>query len=70
LTAQEWVAGFAEKLGVPAPDQATFDQLLEIAAQAAHVSERIAAPIACYLVGRSALDPATALALSRQLESG
>ncbi|HSL25156.1 MAG TPA: DUF6457 domain-containing protein [Acidimicrobiia bacterium] len=66
MTAQEWVAAFAGRLGVPAPDQATFDQLLGIAAEAAHSSERIAAPIATYLVGRAGLDPETALALSRQ----
>ncbi|MGQ0847989.1 MAG: DUF6457 domain-containing protein [Actinomycetota bacterium] len=69
MNAQEWVAAFAEMLGVPAPDRETFDRLLEIAAVAAHASERIAAPIACYLVGRSTLDVASALGLAHQLEA-
>lgn len=49
----EWIAAFAERLGTEAPDQATIDALLDLAGVAAHASERIAAPIACYLIGRA-----------------
>ena len=61
-TGPEWIAAFAERLGVDAPDQATVDALLELAGVAAHASERTAAPIACSLIGRAgiALDEARA----------
>ena len=55
-----WIARFAEQLGVEAPDPALVDELLALAGDAAHASERTAAPIACYLVGRSGVDLATA----------
>jgi Domain of unknown function (DUF6457) len=48
-----WLAEFAEKLGLDPPTEAESDVLLEIAATAAHASERTAAPIACWLAGRS-----------------
>jgi hypothetical protein len=50
-TAADWIAAFADELGVEAPDQATIDTLLDLAGVAAHSSERVAAPIACYLLG-------------------
>ena len=52
MNADEWIGGFAAALGAEAPDEATTGELLELAAVAAHASERIAAPIACYLAGR------------------
>jgi hypothetical protein len=61
------VARFAEVLGVEAPDQATVDTLLELAGVAAHASQRTAAPIACYLVGRAGADAADALERSRSI---
>ena len=50
---EEWIAEFAAAIGAEAPDQATVDELLKLAAIAAHASERPAAPIACYLAGLS-----------------
>jgi Domain of unknown function (DUF6457) len=61
MTAQEWIAAFAVALGTDAPDDVTVEQLLALAGAAAHASERTAAPIACWLVGRAGLDPAVAL---------
>ncbi|MFN0026132.1 MAG: DUF6457 domain-containing protein [Acidimicrobiales bacterium] len=49
--AATWIARFAAQLGVEPPDQETFEALLALAAQAAHASERTAAPVACYLLG-------------------
>jgi hypothetical protein len=60
-TADEWIAAFAARLGVDPPDAATVETLLELAGVAAHASERIAAPIACYLVGRAGLEASAAL---------
>jgi hypothetical protein len=55
MDGREWVAAFAEALGVEPPDEGTIETLLDLAGVAAHGSERIAAPLACYLVGRSGL---------------
>ena len=51
MTADEWIAAFAAKLDTDPPSEETFAELLELAGTAAHSSERIAAPIACYLAG-------------------
>lgn len=56
MTGWEWIEEFARKLGVDPPDDETFEELLDLAGTAAHASERIAAPIACYLVGRAGMD--------------
>ena len=65
MDADEFLAAFADALGVEAPDAATRDALLELASVAAHGSERLAAPLACWLVGRAGADPAAALAAAR-----
>jgi hypothetical protein len=62
-----WIADFAALLGVDPPDDAVVATLLELAGVAAHASERTAAPIACWLVGRAGLDPAQALATARTI---
>ena len=64
MTGQEWISAFASELGVAPPDDQTIETLLAIAGVAAHASERTAAPIACYLIGRAGLDPSHAAALA------
>jgi hypothetical protein len=51
MTADEWLTAFADEIGAPAPNSDQMDEILRLAAIAAHASERIAAPIACYLTG-------------------
>ncbi|NOT56043.1 MAG: hypothetical protein HOP18_15705 [Deltaproteobacteria bacterium] len=46
-SAKEWVAGFAMLLGVEAPTAEEMRDLLALAGDAAHASERMAAPVAC-----------------------
>jgi hypothetical protein len=53
MTRDEWIARFAKRAGVPAPSAAEVEGLLDLAAVAAHSSERTAAPIACWIAGRS-----------------
>ena len=65
-TGADWIEAFATRLGVEAPDEATIAQLLDLAGVAAHASERLAAPIACWLIGRAGLDAEAALDLARQ----
>lgn len=67
MTAQEWLAAFAGELGTSPPDDATVETLLNVAGVAAHASERTAAPIACWLLGRAGLDPQAALDLARRV---
>jgi hypothetical protein len=64
MTADEWIDDFAQRLGVEPPDPATVEALLDLAGTAAHASERVAAPIACYLVGRAGLGIGDAQALA------
>lgn len=70
MTGHEWIAAFATRLGVAAPDEATIEQLLALAATAAHQSERIAAPIACYLAGEAGIDPTRAGAVAVEMAAG
>ena len=60
----------AQAIGATAPDPETQEILLNLAGVAAHSSERIAAPIACYLAGQAGIDPATALELARDVPAG
>ena len=62
-----WIIGFAERLGVEAPDPALVEELLALAGDAAHASERIAAPIACYLVGIAGIDAPAARRLAAEV---
>jgi len=63
MTAKEWLTGFATLLGVEPPSGDQIRDLLNLAGEAAHASERIAAPVACWLVARAGLSPAEALKL-------
>jgi hypothetical protein len=51
MTVEEWLRTFAEEVGAEAPSQDQIDEILRLAAAAAHSSERIAAPIACWIAG-------------------
>jgi Domain of unknown function (DUF6457) len=64
MTAEEWIAAYADALGRPAPTREEMDAILRLASVAAHASERRAAPIACWLAASAGtpLDDARALA--------
>ncbi len=53
MTRDEWIAAFAERAGVERPTPDEIRKLLALAGVAAHASERTAAPIACWIAGRS-----------------
>ncbi len=53
MIARQWIDAFAAELGADAPSDADVEQILDLAAVAAHSSERIAAPVACWLGGLS-----------------
>jgi hypothetical protein len=55
MNRDEWLADFAARAGIEPPNAAEVEALLDLAAVAAHSSERTAAPIACWIAGRSGL---------------
>lgn len=55
MTRDEWIAAFAREVGIETPSVEQIRELLELAGTAAHASERTAAPIACWIAGRSEL---------------
>jgi len=55
MTRDEWIASFAAAAGVERPSVEEIRDLLDLAGTAAHASERTAAPIACWIAGRSEL---------------
>jgi hypothetical protein len=67
MDANQWLAAYAQRLGVPPPTAEELETLLDLAAVAAHSSERIAAPLACWLTARAGVAPADALAIAREL---
>jgi hypothetical protein len=53
MTREEWVRDFCQRIGVEPPSSSEMAELLDLAATAAHGSERPAAPLACWAAGRS-----------------
>jgi hypothetical protein len=62
-TIQGWLATFAEEVGGTPPSPHELTGLLDLARHAAHRSERQAAPIACWIAGRTGRPVAEVLAL-------
>jgi hypothetical protein len=53
MTAADWIQDFCEEIGMATPSEDDVEAILRLAAIAAHASERIAAPIACWVAGKS-----------------
>jgi hypothetical protein len=67
-SAEDWIASFADAVGAEPPDREQVDRLLKLAAVAAHSSERIAAPIACWIAGANGVDVERAVAIAEGLD--
>jgi hypothetical protein len=67
MTASEFLAAFAAEVGAPAPTSDESDTLLELASIAAHGSERLAAPLSCWIGGVSGLPVSELLAAARRV---
>jgi len=65
MNAPDWLAAYAEKLDVDAPTTAELKAVLELAGEAAHASERIAAPVACWLAAKAGVELDEAIRLAR-----
>jgi hypothetical protein len=70
MNATDWIAAYSERLGVDAPSSDDFSAILDLAAEAAHASERVAAPVACWLAARAGLSLEESLRLARQVGDG
>jgi Domain of unknown function (DUF6457) len=57
MTREEWLRAFCGRIGVDAPTPEEEEQLLDLAAIAAHSSERPAAPLACWAAGKTGRSP-------------
>jgi hypothetical protein len=66
-TTADWVSAYAEAAGIAPPSQSDIEALLQLAAVAAHASERTAAPITCWIAATAGLTPARALALAESM---
>lgn len=70
MNANDWLAAYAEKLGIPAPTKYELKAVLDLAGEAAHSSQRISAPVATWLAGRAGIDLDEAMRLAKEVESG
>lgn len=69
MNGQEWVSAFARELGVAELTAEEIEMLLDVASVAAHSSERLAAPLTCYLIGKANMSASDALALAQRLSA-
>jgi hypothetical protein len=63
----EWCRAFAEAASVDPPTDQEIDDLLALAAIAAHASARQAAPITCWLAARGGMSLDAAKAAAQQI---
>ena len=68
MTRDEWIAEFASKIGESAPSPEEVDAILDLAAVAAHASERTAAPVACWMAGKTGRPLSELIEVSKQVE--
>jgi DNA-binding transcriptional regulator YdaS (Cro superfamily) len=67
MNGREWIDAFAVRLGVEPPSAREWSELLDLAGTAAHASERVAAPVSCWVAARAGVTPERALAAAREL---
>jgi hypothetical protein len=67
MNAKEWIAAYAEQLGTEPPTTDELKAILDLSAEAAHASERIAAPVACWLSAKAGRSLEESLALAQEV---
>lgn len=70
MNAPEWLARYAAELGTEAPSREEFEEVLRLAAAAAHGSQRTAAPVASWLAGRTGRPIGELADIAERLEGG
>jgi hypothetical protein len=69
MNAKDWIADYARQLGIDPPTTDELKAILELAAEAAHASERIAAPVACWLSAKAGRSLEESLTLAREMST-
>jgi hypothetical protein len=67
MNATEWLTAYADRLGIDPPSRDELKAVLDLAAEAAHSSERIAAPVACWLAARAGRELEEAIRLAKEV---
>jgi hypothetical protein len=67
MNAKEWISAYAHALGVEPPTTEEFSALLDLAGEAAHSSERVAAPVACWIAAKAGKPLDEAMEIARQV---
>lgn len=67
MNAKEWIDAYAAELGTDPPTAEEFKTILDLAGVAAHSSERVAAPVACWLTARAGASLGESLAIAREV---
>jgi hypothetical protein len=62
-----WLQRFSDEVGARAPTPEEQASVLALAGIAAHASERIAAPLSCWMAASAGVDPAAAQLIARRL---
>ncbi|MBV8989686.1 MAG: hypothetical protein JOY58_10940 [Solirubrobacterales bacterium] len=69
MNAREWLDAYAEKLGTSPPSTDEFKAVLDLAGEAAHSSDRVAAPVACWLAAKAGVGLEEAMRLAREVSA-
>ncbi len=67
MNAREWIDAYAERVGTEPPTAEEWSALLDLAGVAAHASERVAAPVSCWVAARADVSPQAALEAAREI---
>ena len=67
MNASDWIERYAERLGTDPPTPDEFRAVLDLAAEAAHASERVAAPVAGWLSARAGIPLERAIEIARDI---
>jgi hypothetical protein len=68
LSRQQWLRAFCAEVGVDPPTASEEEQLLALASIAAHSSERPAAPLACWVAGKTGRPPEELREIARRID--
>jgi hypothetical protein len=68
MNSAEWIERYAERIGTDPPTPEEFAAVLALAAEAAHASERTAAPVACWISARAGVPLDRAIELATEIE--
>lgn len=67
MNARDWIDEFASRMGVDPPTADEFAALLDLAGEAAHSSERVAAPAATWVAAKAGRSLEDALATAKEI---